>query len=130
QFIVGSLLDDAPMIHHDDEIGVLHGSDTVRDDQAGACPQHFAEFRENVGGGVGVHAGQRIVQHQHRRIAHDGTGNRNSLLLPAGEHHPFFTDQRIQPVGKLRQVVADAGNVNGAVKFVVIDVGVAHAHVV
>ena len=63
--VVRAALDDAPLVEHDDLVGVAHGGDAVRHDEA-TCGwrMHLAQAMKNLVLGVGVHRRQRIVEDQ------------------------------------------------------------------
>ena len=66
QLVVRAAFDDAPFVEDEDDVGVAHGGDPVRDDDRRALPHHAAQPRQNLFFGVGVDGGQRIVQDQDR----------------------------------------------------------------
>src|SRR5574341_653241 len=57
------------------EVTVLHGGDTVRDDDAGALAHDPAQALEDLGLGVGVHGRESVVEDQDARVLRDGAGD-------------------------------------------------------
>ncbi len=55
------------------------------DEDGGPSLHHFAQVIEDVILGLGIDAGQGVVQHQDARVADDRAGDRGALLLAAGE---------------------------------------------
>src|SRR5206468_4868007 len=47
------------------------------------------------------------------RSAHDGAGDRDPLTLPAGESHAAVADDRVVPVGELRDEGVGVGDLGG-----------------
>ena len=51
-----------PWCKHGDAVGVAHGGDAVRDEDGGASLHHFAQAVEDLILGVGIDAGQGVVE--------------------------------------------------------------------
>ena len=66
------------------------------DDQRGRLRQHVAQRRLDQRLGVHVEGRQRVVEHQHRRPAEDGAGQRQPLPLAAGQRQALLADARGQ----------------------------------
>ena len=64
----------------------LHQIDVVRGDQDGA-PLAVPALHQShqVGGGLGVDGGERLVEHDHARVLQQQAGKQHALHLPAGE---------------------------------------------
>ncbi len=58
-----------------DAVCVAHGGDAVRDEDGGASLHHFAQAVEDVIFGVGIDAGEGVVEDEDARLANDGAGN-------------------------------------------------------
>jgi hypothetical protein len=81
------LLDDA-VVHHDDLVGHGHGLDlVVRDvDRGGLQPLvQLLDLGRICHAQLGVQVGQRLVEQEHLRVAHDGAAHGHALALAAGQ---------------------------------------------
>lgn len=89
-----------PLLHHaaitkdKDDIGVLHGSQSVRHHHDGAslgcaleCPLHQLF-------GLGVQAGRGLVEEEDPRVAYQRPRNADPLLLAAAEGEAALADVR------------------------------------
>ena len=63
--------------------------------------------------GVGVHAGQRVVEDENGRAAQQGAGNGGALLLPSGERDAALAHHGFKPLRKLLEFLADMGGFGG-----------------
>ncbi len=57
--------------------------------------------------GLGVQGAGRLVEHEHARVAQQGPGDGDPLLLTAGETVPAGADHRVVPVGQPGDQVVD-----------------------
>ena len=92
------LLDDAVM-HHHDLVGHGHGFDLVVGDvdRRGLEPlMQFLDLGAHRDAQLGVEVGQRLVEQEHLRIAHDGAAHRDALALAAGQLPRIAVEQRRQ----------------------------------
>ena len=96
------------------QVGVHDGRDAVRDDDAGAPDHDVAQAVQNGALGARVDAGQRVVEHQHARLAGDGAGERQALLLAAREGDAALADDGVVAVREGVEVGGDAGDLRGA----------------
>ena len=98
---------DAAVFDENDLIGMTKRTEPVRYNDGGTvfgvCLQLFANalFRAGIDGSHG------IIQYQDRRAEDGGPGNGDPLLLPTGQRHATFTDQRFIPVGQLVDKAVD-----------------------
>ena len=84
QLVVGALLDDAPVVQHEDAIGPAQGGQAVGDDERGAARRAPAPAPSNSSSSVpGSSGGGRIVQQQDARLEQQRAGQRQPLPLPA-----------------------------------------------
>src|SRR5262245_35191867 len=90
-----ALLDDLAMIEHDDVVGMNHGREPMRDDEAGAVLGHALERVLDLLLGMRVERGGRLVEHQDRRRLEDGAGYRYTLLLAARKLQAPLADKRV-----------------------------------
>src|SRR6185437_8827442 len=92
------LLDNAVM-HHHDLVGHGHGLDLVMGDidRGGLEPlMQFLDFGAHRHPQLGIEVGQRLVEQEHLRIAHDGAPHRDALALAAGQLPGIAVEQRRQ----------------------------------
>src|SRR5439155_23465826 len=99
-------LGDDAVVEDEDLVGVLHGRDAVRDDDARALAHHAAQALQDLGFGVRVDRGERVVADEDARILRDGTRDRGPLLLSAGERHPALADHRVVTGREVGDVLA------------------------
>ena len=84
---VANLLD-VPAVHHHDAVGDRQRLRlVVRDVERGdvEAPLQLADFEPHLLAQLGVEVGQRLVEQQNVRPRDDRPGERDALLLPAGE---------------------------------------------
>ncbi len=114
-----SVLDDAAVVEHGDAVGIADGGDAVRDEDGRAPLHHFAQMVENAFFGVGVHAGERVVQDHDARVANESARDGGALLLSARKGDAALADQGRVLVGEGLNVLGDAGAIGrGAHLFV------------
>ena len=99
QFAVGALLDDLSVVHDQDTVGILDGGETMGDHQGRAVRHQLLQGGLDMALGLGVECGGRLVQDQDRGVLEHGTGNRETLALPAREHHTAVSDPRVEALG-------------------------------
>ena len=76
------------VLHDDDAVAERHRLDlVVRDvDRRGAQPLvQLLELDPHLHAQLGVEVGQRLVEQEHLRVAHDRAAQRDALALAAGE---------------------------------------------
>ena len=81
-------LADLPEIHHHDPVSHRHGLDLVVRHVDRGRPDALVELFELLPGRrpqLGVQVGERFVQQEHRRLAHDGARERDPLPLAPGK---------------------------------------------
>ena len=91
------------LVYHHNALQALDGGETVGDDKRGAAHHQVGQrglhqpfiFRIQRAGG--------FVQQQKRRVAQDGTGNRQALALAAGQSHAALAHQGIEALRQLFQ---------------------------
>ena len=65
---------------------------------------------QNLGFGVRVDRGQCIVEEHDARPSREGTSQRRSLFLTAGEVDPPFSQHGVESAGKLFDCLRKLGN--------------------
>ena len=68
---MGAAFGDAAFVEQEDDVGVAHGGDAVRDDDRRPLPHHAAQPRQDLFFGVGIDRRQRVVQDQDAGIDDD-----------------------------------------------------------
>src|SRR5271167_4289964 len=114
-----SELNDFPAVEHGNAVGIAHGRNTMRDENRSASPHHFAEMVQNPVFGLGVYAGQRIVEDENARVAKDGAGDRGALFLAAGKGDAALADEGLIAIGKTLDIDRDIGGVCSRVNLIV-----------
>src|SRR5690606_8670799 len=95
QLVVPTLLDDAPGVDDDDAVGMLHGGEAVRDHEGGAALRELLERLLDGSLGLSIEGRRSLVQDQDRRVLEEDAGDRQALLLAAGELHAPLADEGI-----------------------------------
>ena len=87
---MGSTLHDVAAFEDDDLVCVPDRAEAVRDDEtaASATPEVLVDPLL----GLGIERARRLVQHEERRLAHEGARDLESLPLTAAEVHAPFED--------------------------------------
>ncbi len=103
------LLGDAG-IHHDQQVAQRHRLDlVVRDIERGGAeaPLQLLDLEAHLHPQLGVEVGERLVEQEDRRLAHDGAAHGDALALAAGK----LARLALQIGGKLQQAgrLVDAG---------------------
>ena len=95
QLVVRSLLDDAPVVEHHDEIRVADRREPVGDHER--CPPgHEALERvEDHGLGLRVDRGGGLVEDEDRRVLDEGAGDADALALASGELCATLAELRV-----------------------------------
>src|ERR1700728_289852 len=119
QFVMGAEFDDASAVEHSDAVRVAHSGDSVRNEDGGAPLHHVAQVVENLVFGVGVDAGESVVEDQNLGIADEGTGNCGALLLTAGEGDAAFAHHRVVAFGEALDIGGDVGRVGGTLNLLI-----------
>src|SRR3984893_9633344 len=92
---VGTALDDAAGIEHDDFVGADDGGEPVRDYERGAVARHAVERSLNFVFGVAVERGRCFIEHQDRRRLPERSRDPAPLLLPARQFQAALADLRL-----------------------------------
>src|ERR1700729_3887675 len=116
---MGAGLDDAAVVQHDDLVRIAHGGQPVGDGDRGAARGEGVEGQLDGALGLGVQGAGGLVQHEHARVAQQGPGDGNALLLAAGEPVPAGADHGVVAVRQPGDQVVDLGGTGG-----VLDLGI------
>src|SRR5580704_2003682 len=102
-------LDDVAVIQHDDMVGVAHGGEPVGDGDGGAAAGEGVEGLLDGALGFGVQGAGGLVEYEHARVAQQGPGNGDALLLSAREAVPAGPDHGVVAVREPGDQVVDLG---------------------
>ncbi len=98
---------DAAVLDQNDFIHLFDGGDPVRDQDGGLAGTGLFQVVEDDALRLGVHGGNGVVQDQDRRVLHECAGNRDALLLAAGNGHAAFAEHRFVAVGEFLDVAVN-----------------------
>ena len=110
---MASDLDDAALIEHADQVGLLHRRQPVRDHQHGAALHQAFERQLHLGLGLAVERAGRLVEEKDRRVLVDGAGDGDALALAAGEQRPCLADPGVVALGQAHDEVVRRGGLGG-----------------
>ena len=66
-------------------------------------PVQLLDLEAHLHAQLGVEVGQRLVEQEHRRLAHDGAAHRHALALAAGKLARLALEQRRPARGSWRR---------------------------
>ena len=92
---MGAFLDNGPLVHHEDAVGLQHSGEAVRDDQRRAVLHDIFQRRLHQNFVLGVERGGRLVEQQYGSVLQDGARNGEPLALAARQGHPALADGRV-----------------------------------
>ena len=81
ELIMGSVLNNASLIHDDDSIGMTHRAEAMCNHQCGAIGSDVHQGPLNRCFGVVVNGSCGLIEHQDRSIFEDGSGKGDALSL-------------------------------------------------
>ena len=96
-----------PVVHNDDPVRIPDRCQPMRDHNRGAVLRKPVEafldllFRDRI------QCGSCLIKDQDLRIFQENTGDRDALLLPAGQLCSALADVGIKPVRHLHDVIVD-----------------------
>ena len=97
EFLRRADLLDAAVVHHHDAVGQRHRLDLVVGDvDRGGADRlvHLLDLGAHLHAQLGVEVGQRLVEQEDLRVAHDGAAHRDALALAAGQRLRLAVQQR------------------------------------
>jgi hypothetical protein len=110
---VGAQLADAAVDQDGNAIGIARGGNAVGDEKGGSALHLRPQAVEDLVFGIGVYAGQGVVEDQDFGVAQDGAGDGGALLLASGEGHPALTDYGAEAGGEFEDFCGDVGGARG-----------------
>ncbi len=119
-------------VHHNHPVGHGHRFDLVVSNVERGhtkLPLQFADLDPHLHPQLGVEIGQRFVEQEHRRLAHDGAAHRDPLPLPAGQRARLAVEvvRQLQHLRRRGHAVGDF-RLGHACDFQPIGHVVEHAH--
>src|ERR1700722_6276167 len=91
----------------------------MRDENRSASAHDVPQVIENFVFGMGIDAGERVVENQNLRIADQSTRNRRALFLAAGERDAAFSYHRVVAFGKALDVGCDIRRIGCVVDLLI-----------
>ena len=95
ELFVASALDDAAVVEDHDNVGVLDGGQTVRDDEHRAALHQLIHAALHDGLGARVDGAGRLVEDHHRRVGDRRAGDGDELALALREVRAVVGQQRV-----------------------------------
>ena len=92
---------DLAAVQYNNHIRILHGGDSLRDDELCRSGQLFTESLADQRVGVGIDCGGRVVQNQNLWLFQQGARNAQTLLLTAGDVCAALFDHGVVPIRHL-----------------------------
>ena len=99
---MGAALDDAAAVDDEDLVGAAHGGQPVGDHQRGAAGQGGVEGPLDGRLGLAVEVGGGLVQDDEAGALEQQPGDREALLLAAGETVAAVADDGLEALGQVR----------------------------
>ena len=124
-----ALLDNASAVHDQNEICVLHGRNTLGNDDLGGVRQFLAEGYADQRIGLGIYRGGRIIQDQNTRFFQKCSRDTQALLLSAGYVGTAALNVSVIAVRKLAYELIGLGQLTCVKDFFICRVLVAPAHI-
>ena len=118
ELVVGTLLHYASLVEDGYGVGVADGGNAVGDEDGSAPLHDFAEVVEDLVFGVGVNAGESVVENEDSRAAEQGAGYGGALLLASGESDAALAYGGFVAFGKTFDVVGYVGGFGGGLDVV------------
>ena len=112
--------DDIAVVHNEDEVGVFDRREPVRDDKGGAALHELVHRLLNLQLGARVDGACRLVQNEHRGVAHHRAGDRELLALTGGQAR-FAREHSVVALWQGLNKVVDADGAAGALDLGVRD---------
>jgi len=95
ELIVGTLLDDQTVAHHEDQVGISDRRKPVSDHERCPSLHEIVEGLEDDAFRLRVDRGCRLVQHENRSVADERTSDGHPLALASRELRTAFTEDRL-----------------------------------
>src|SRR5437764_8572594 len=109
QLLKGAVFDNAPLVQDDDLVDVAQRAQPMRDREHRAPLDQRLQGMHDLGFGLHVQAGRRLIQDQDRRVAQDGARDGQALPLAAGEVLALLAHPRLVALGQRQDRLMDVG---------------------
>ena len=129
QLSVRPRLGEPAAVEHHDPVGADHAREAMGEDQRGAAFHQPIERLLDERLALGVHRGERLVEHEDRRIAQERARDRDTLALAAREADPPLADDGGVALGQPRDELVGVGGARGGLELGRRRVGLAHPQV-
>ena len=106
---MGAGLGDPALVQHNDEVGVAHRRQAMRDHDGGAVGLQQVEGAANGLLVDRVEMRGRLVEDQDRRILEEGARDRDALALAAAEAGAALADRRVEAIRQGGDELAQRG---------------------
>src|SRR5437879_4655275 len=126
---MSALFAQAAFVEYEDLVGVLNGTETMRDDERSAARQQTAEGFANLQLCFCVHAGCSFVEDEKARIVGERAGKIDELTLADRKRGTALVDARSDTLRKRTHKFAEANLLDGAFDSAAIDASGAEADV-
>ena len=112
QLLVIALLDDAPLIQHEDAVALAHRAQTVGDNEYAAALANARHIVLKQAFGFVVQSAGGFIEDQNTRFGGQRTGNGQALALAAGEVAALFADRGVVALGQFENKIVGAGQLS------------------
>ncbi len=103
--LVSPALHHFSLLHHENEIGLLHGAETVTHNDERVVALALPQRPKDVALRRRVDGRERVVEDQHSGVADEGSGDRGPLLLPPRQCDAPLAHVRVKAVRKVLHVL-------------------------
>jgi hypothetical protein len=122
-------LDDPPAVEHDDLVRVADGRQPVRDRDRRPARGELLERCLHQALGLRVEGRGRLVEDEHRRVTENRAGDRDPLLLAAGEAVASLAHDRVVALRQRCDQLVDLRGTGGCLDLLVGGIGLGEAEV-
>ena len=112
-------LDNGSSLDHQDHIGSQDGGETVGDRQGGAVLHQWFKRRLDEPLRTCIERAGRLIQDQDARFLEEDAGNRQALLLAAGELVAALPDDGLVPLSEFHDASMNGGRLSGGNELLV-----------
>ena len=95
---MGSELDDPPVVHHRDLVGIDDGLHPMGDDDQRASAPICVDLVEQGSLGGDIEIRRRLIEHEHSRVAEKGPGHGEALKLASADPKTTFSQVCFQAI--------------------------------
>ena len=92
------LFDDLALAQHVGAVGVADGGKSMSDDEGGPVTAELVHGLSDQPLGLGVQGRRGLVEDQNGRVLQEDAGDRDALLLAAGQLDAVLADERVESV--------------------------------